>query len=492
MIVTPDLRIRPLNDRAVNAAGDYVLYWMIANRRPTWNFSLQRAVEWCQRLSRPLLVCEALRINYRWASDRLHRFVLQGMGDNKAAFQNLPAAYYCYVEPQAGHGQGLLAALAGQACAVVTDDFPCFFLPALLRRAARQVPVLLEAVDSNGLLPLRATDRDFPTAYAFRRFLQRELPRHLASFPAENPLDDVKLRPPLPVPERILSRWPPADEKLLTGDRQQLAQLAIDHSVGPAAFDGGIRAADKTLQVFLEHRLPRYDEERNHPDDDAGSGLSPYLHFGHVSAHDIFRRIAKREEWTPAALAGSASGRRTGWWGLSPPAESFLDQLITWRELGYNMCSHRPDYDRFESLPDWARQTISRHAGDPRPHIYSIQQLENADTHDPVWNAAQRQLVQEGRLHNYLRMLWGKKILEWTECARTALEVMIHLNNKYAVDGRDPNSYSGIFWVLGRYDRPWGPERPIFGKLRYMTSGNAVRKFNMEKYLQKYARSSSG
>jgi deoxyribodipyrimidine photo-lyase len=161
-----------------------------------------------------------------------------------------------------------------------------------------------------------------------------------------------------------------------------------------------------------------------------------------------------------------------------------LDQLVTWRELGLNFCSRRPDYDRYESLPEWARSTLDEHAADERPVIYSRGQLEGAQTHDAVWNAAQRQLLVEGRIQSYLRMLWGKKILEWSASPRDALETMLELNNKYALDGRDPSSYSGIFWCLGRYDRPWAPKRPIFGSIRFMSSASAQRKLKLREYLK--------
>ena len=174
---------------------------------------------------------------------------------------------------------------------------------------------------------------------------------------------------------------------------------------------------------------------------------------------------------------------------MSREAESFLDELVTWREIGFNMTSHRDDYDRFESLPDFAKATLRKHADDPRPHLYTREQLDEARTHDPLWNAAQRQLVREGRMHNYLRMLWGKKVLEWSRTPEEALETLVHLNNRYAVDGRDPNSYSGIFWVFGRYDRAWGPERPIFGSVRYMSSENTARKLDVEGYLRRYGSS---
>ena len=172
---------------------------------------------------------------------------------------------------------------------------------------------------------------------------------------------------------------------------------------------------------------------------------------------------------------------------MSGNAESFLDELVTWRELGFNMCSRRRDFDRYESLPEWAQTTLRIHESDPRPVVYSFDQMRHAETHDPLWNAAQYQLTSTGRMHNYLRMLWGKKILEWSETPRDALDTMLELNNRFAVDGRNPNSYSGIFWVLGRYDRAWGPERPIFGKIRYMTSENTARKLQLSEYLKQFS-----
>jgi deoxyribodipyrimidine photo-lyase len=213
------------------------------------------------------------------------------------------------------------------------------------------------------------------------------------------------------------------------------------------------------------------------------------LHFGHISPHEVFAAVGEHESWSSErwmALRHAQGGRREGWWRMQPPAEAFLDQLITWRELGYNFCTHRGDFDRYESLPAWAQATLDAHARDPRPVIYSLEELAAAATHDPLWNAAQRQLVRQGRMHNYLRMLWGKKILEWSASPRQALDSMVELNNRYALDGRDPNSYSGIGWVLGRYDRPWGPRRPIFGTVRYMSSASTLRKLKLQEYLREF------
>jgi deoxyribodipyrimidine photo-lyase len=482
----PAERVRQLNSRQVRGDGQYVLYWMIANRRPGWNFSLDVAVAWATKLKKPLVVFEALRCGYRWASDRLHRFIIDGMRDNAAAFADKPVFYYPYVEPTLDAGKGLLEALAENACAVVTDDFPTFFLPAMVKAVARRLPVPLSAVDSNGLYPMYATDQVFPTAYAFRRHLQKNLPAYLQEMPAADPLKNIILPRLVQLPGDIATRWPAASQALLQGDAGELAKLPIDHSVAIAPSDGGHTAAKKALDGFIKHKLADYHEDRNDMERECTTGLSPYLHFGHISAHEVFSALTRHEQWSPNKLSSKASGAREGWWGASPSAEALLDQLVTWRELGYNFCSHRDDYDQFDSLPDWAQKTLDKHAADPRPHVYEREEFEHARTHDPLWNAAQRQIVREGRMHNYLRMLWGKKILEWSVTPRDALATMIELNNKYGLDGRNPNSYSGIFWTLGRYDRPWGPERPIFGTIRYMTSDNTARKYNVKPYLEKY------
>lgn len=484
----PELRIRSLNDAPVDDDQDFVLYWMVAHRRCRWNFSLQRAVEIAQRLNKPLVVLEALRSDYRWASDRLHWFVIQGMADNAKRLADKPVTYYPYLEPEPGEGDGLLLALTESACAIVSDDFPCYFLPRMQAKIAKRLPVRFEVIDSNGLLPMRATDRVFARAYDLRRFLQKELPKHLpqSEFPLADPLRKVDLPADFEVTKKILKRWPTAEPTALAEDAACLADFPIDHNVGPAVFDGGERAARACLDEFLADRLDRYSEQRNQPEEQATSGLSPYLHFGHLSVHEVFQSVAQQVGWTLEDVAEKANGSRSGWWGTEETVEGFLDELITWRELGYNMCSKRSDYARYSSLPDWAQETLAEHAKDPREFVYTLEEFETAQTHDELWNAAQMQLVTEGRMHNYLRMLWGKKILHWSVSPQDALQIMIELNNKYAVDGRNPNSYSGILWVMGRYDRPWGPERPIFGKIRYMTSDSTRKKLKVDGYINKY------
>ena len=483
-MTVPDVRVRALNAAALDPKGRYVVYWMTAFRRAHHNFALQRAVEHARALDKPLVILEALRCDYRWASHRFHRFVMQGMLDNERAFASTDARYYPYVEPRKGAGRGLLEALAKEACVVVSDDFPCFFLPRMATAAAERLDVLLELVDSNGIFPLRASEDAFATAHAFRRFLQKNLRPHLDALPDRDPLAKVTLKPAR-IPSNIQKTWPATSPAQLTDDAF-LETLPIDPSVTPVEREGGPNAAQAALKRFLTRRFDHY-ENRNSIDDDPASGLSPYLHFGHVSAHDIFRKVVKREGWTASRLGDDTRGKRTGWWGMSAAAEGFLDQLVTWRELGYQFCAHRDDHDRFASLPDWAQRTLAKHAGDVREHKYTLLQFETAATHDPLWNAAQRQLLRDGTIHNYLRMLWGKKILEWTRDAREALDVMIELNNKYAIDGRNPNSYSGIFWVLGRHDRAWGPERPVFGTVRFMSSQSTARKMSTKAYLEEFS-----
>ena len=480
----PALRITTLRDAPPRPNGHYVLYWMIASRRTRSNFALQRAIEWAKQLNKPLVVLEALRCGYQWASDRFHRFVIEGMRDNQRAFSHSPVCYIPFIESNPTQGKGLLAALAEQSCVVITDDFPCFMLPNMVAAAAKQVSVRFESIDSNGLLPLRAASTTFPTAYAFRRFLQKNLAPFLTKFPEADPLHELTI-PRLSTPlSGIAARWPSAD---LGAQSYPLSALPIDHSVSPAPLRGGSEAAQARLSYFCDTLLPRYGEDRNQPDSDGSSGLSPYLHFGHISTFEIAHKVFAHHQWTPERLSKSVAGKREGWWGLPAHVEGFLDELVTWRELGYNMSSLRPDYAAYESLPEWAQQTLEKHSGDPRPVRYELEELRGSKTHDPIWNAAQRQLLSEGRMHNYLRMLWGKKILEWSRTPRDALAAMIELNNRYALDGRNPNSYSGIFWVLGRYDRPWGPERPIFGTIRYMSSDNTARKLELKKYLKRYA-----
>ena len=479
----PESRLRSANQAPVNVGGDYVLYWMISARRWQSNFALQRAVERARELGRPLLVMEALRCGYQWASDRMHAFILQGMQDNAVAFARAGVTYYPYVEPAPGAARGLLQALAKNACCVVTDEFPCFFLPRMVAAAATRLEVRLEVVDGNGLMPIRSTDKLFLRAVDFRRALQKTLLPHLDDSPVGDPLRRYDLGVAR-VPKTVAQAWPRATESVLGAGPEALHALPIDHEVAPVAMRGGSKAASQRLRDFLDARLVRYGD-RSQPDANSASGLSPYLHFGHISPHEVFAAVVKQQQWSKEQVSEQQRGQR-GWLGMDEPAEGFVDQFVTWRELGFNFTSRRDDYAEFDSLPEWARQTLAQHELDARPFTYSLDEFDQSQTHDALWNAAQRELRETGVMQNYLRMLWGKKVLHWTRSPREAMAILIELNNRYALDGRNPNSYSGIFWVFGRYDRPWGPRRDVFGAIRYMTSDSALRKLRLKGYLARW------
>jgi len=267
-----------------------------------------------------------------------------------------------------------------------------------------------------------------------------------------------------------------------------LSALDIDHEVpAVSAYTGGHTNAQVRLNRFMDEGLNHYHTNRNDFIKPAVSGLSPWFHFGHLSTIEVITRILQQEGWNPSFIDHSRRGSRSGWWGLSEPIEAFLDQIITWRELGFNFAYYRDDHTSIDSIPDWAKKSLDLHRHDLRSN-YTFEQLEAAQTEDELWNAAQRQLTRLGIIHNYLRMLWGKRILEWAPSPEQAAEWMIRLNDRWALDGRDPNSYTGIFWVLGRHDRAWGPERPIFGKVRYMSSANTARKLKVEPYLMRWAK----
>ncbi len=456
-------RVRPLNDAPIGDGP--VVYWMTAQRRLEWNHALDHAVARAGELQRGLVVVEALRADHPYACDRFHAFVQHGMQENAERAKLAGAAYHPFIEPEPAAGKGLLAALARDAALIVADDHPGFFFPRMLAAAAR-LPRRIEAVDAVGVMPLHATPKAFTAAVHFRRFLQREMVPHLMQRPSDAPLEQA---PPGDVPASVLDGWPATLRSPVLG--------------GPApveATPGGRNEARARLDAFETGRYL----ERNHPDAEAESGLSPHLHFGHIGSAEIVWHILEQEDWHPGRI-GESKGQRAGWWGLSEGAEAFLDQVITWRELGHVEALHNPDWMAYDSLPRFARDTLADHERD-RDAPYDLATLEAAATDDELWNAAQRQLLHDGVIHNYMRMLWGKKILEWAPDSHTALEWMFHLNDSYALDGRDPNSVSGIMWCLGRYDRGW-TERAVFGKVRCMTSDSARKKLRMDRYLERWA-----
>ncbi|MDF1798991.1 MAG: deoxyribodipyrimidine photolyase [Planctomycetota bacterium] len=500
----PGERRRVLNAHAIRSRGQgarHVLYWMTATRRTRANFALQRALGLADELGLPLVVLEALSVSHPHATARVAAEVVSGMADNRAAFAAHrrrigPSAprYLAYLEPSPGAGNGLVEALAAEAAIVLGDAYPAYFLPKVHRAVAARISVPLELVDSATLVPMSTAPKAFARAHDFRRWLHQRLPEELGRGPVLDPLD--LMEPGTSTADRnhhltaLLAPWP----MLLDSERDQeadaydlqhaLASLPIDHGVAAPDEPTGPLAARARLGDFLAGDLGTYADKRTKLG--ATSYLSPALHYGHLGPHEVLADLFEVEPWHPDDIEPSLGGRRAGWWGLSPGAESWLDQLCTWRELGYNQALFDPQGTRYAGLPAWAQKTLAEHADDPRPWTYDRASFEAAATHDELWNAAQRQLVRDGRIEGYLRMLWGKLILEWSASPEEAFETCVALNDRYARDGRDPNSYSAIAWVFGKFDRAWGPERQVFGKVRCMTSASSMRKLRLADYLAEY------
>lgn len=464
--------------------GRYVLYWMHSNRRLYSNFALEYAVAWANKLDKPLVILETLVADYPWASDRFHQFMIDGMKEKSDDCARRGVSYYSYLEPEAGAWKGLVERVSDDACIVISDEYPAFIQPGFNRDLEKVITVPYTTIDSCGMIPLAMTDKAPYSAYLFRKVVQKYFQDAWSHMPAVDPLDELKNRH-VKLSSSIFQRWP---QLTSAADWVDLSPsfFDIDHTVGALAYSGNRSTGLKRLDDFIDRHLARYGTERNDPDASASSGMSPFLHFGTVGEHEIVKKILDQQPngWSSDTLE-YAGGKSEGFFGGHPYVEKYLDELITWRGVGFHYAHHDPDYDKFESLPDWAQKTLNEHIKDERPVLYTLDELENAQTYDPIWNAAQRELVRDGIIHNYLRMLWGKKILEWTPDPETALAYMIELNNKYAIDGRDPNSYSGIFWCLGRFDRPWF-ERPIFGTIRYMSSDSTKKKVKLSRYLAKY------
>ena len=479
-------RVFSNNDKPVNPDGAYVLYWMSINRRLNYNFALEYAVAWANKLDKPLLIYEGLSCDIPWASDRFHKFLIEGMVESVEFCEKNGFNNFSFVESQPDQGTGLVDELANNACLVIADEYPVYIIKPYNRMMSRRVNIPWYTVDSNGLIPMKTSDKAPYSAFIFRRNMQKLFLESYQNPPQKDPLNNLKNRSSITLSDEFLNRYPKLSAS--TDIPELVASLQINHEVKALEISGTRQAGLSQLEDFTQNRLLKYAENRNNVENGAASGLSPWLHYGKISAYECVLAALEKQpaDWSPDKITFQ-QGKRDGFFGGHPAIDAFLDELITWRETGFHYCHQVHNFDKYESLPDWAINTLDKHSSDPREFVYSFEDFEMARTHDPIWNAAQRQLVREGIIHNYLRMLWGKKVLEWTEHPRIALKFLIELNNKYAIDGRDPNSYSGIFWIFGRFDRPWGPERPIYGNIRYMTSDNTAKKINLKPYLQKYS-----
>ena len=440
-------RARLLNSSPVRAGGEYVLYWSQMNRRVDANQALDFAVDLANQLHLPVLFYEGLTCTYPYASDRFHRFILEGVPETARRLEVLGIGYTFYLRRRPSDPNDILYRLAARAAAVVTDDYPTFIAPRHNASVAPKVGTAFYAVDASCIVPMACFEKREYAAYTIRPKIKKLLPTYF--WP--------------PVPIQVGERFGQAASEFHTPVRREnisglVASCQIDHSVPPSvSVAGGRPAAQERLAHFLKHGLQRYAEESNQPAAHVTSGLSPYVHFGQISSLEI-------------AVAAKAS-------------EKFLEELIVRRELAFNFARFAPRLDSLDVLPDWARETMRRHGGDRRNPVYTPEQFESAGTYDALWNATQNELLTRGTIHGYYRMYWGKKIIEWSPTYEDALRTMIYLHDRYALDGRDPNTYTNILWCFGLHDRPW-PERPVFGTLRSMTLEGMRRKTDVDAYIQ--------
>lgn len=448
-------RVVQLNDKPIDTNARYVLYWMQMFKRTTHNHALIWAIRKANELKLPLVVYEGLKYYYPWANDRLHTFILEGVEEKRIEFERLGIRYIFYLEKNENSPKNIVAKLAADAAVIITDDFPCFIIPGHNRRIAEKTGVAVHAVDSNGVIPLSKFDKEEYAAYTIRPKINKLLPKYLVAMDEEA----------VEIDSRNIDL--DADfETIFSSDdiAQMVGECDIDHFVKPSAiYKGGTKNGRARLNKFVSEILPDYEHSRNKPDRDGASRLSAYLHFGCLSPLEV-------------ALAANGSDAPQG------SKDAFLEELIVRRELSYNLTRHNEKYDSTSALPSWVHKTMREHAADERQFTYTLDELENGETHDELWNACQREMVETGAMHNYVRMLWGKNVIAWSPTYEIAFETLVHLNNKYCLDGRNPNSYAGILWCFGKHDRPW-MERPVFGTIRYMTSGSTGKKFDSKRYI---------
>jgi len=449
-------RVRSLNGNvSPRSKGRYVLYWAQTNRRVDSNHSLSFAVQAANSLRLPVLFYEGLTCSHTHANDRLHAFILEGVPDNAERAAALGIGYVFYYRRRRSDPNDILYRLADNAAMLVTDDSPGYLVGEHNANLTAKIEIPCYAVDANCIVPTQQFGKQEYAAYTLRPKIQRVLREHLQ-----------------PVPSiRVKKRWtaapPPFHTTVNIDDIPDLlGSSEIDHSVPPSGeFRGGRRQARRRLRHFLKHNLKRYARLSREPSARATSLLSPYLHFGHISALEVALAVQKY-----------ASGHKL-------IATEFLEQLIVRRELAFNFAQYGPRPDSLAALPGWAQTTLHKHARDRRNPTYSRAQFERAETHDSLWNATQRELLRDGTIQGYYRMYWGKKIIEWCESHQEALEIMIYMHDRYALDGRDPNTYANILWCFGLHDRPWA-ERPIFGMIRYMSLEGMKRKTDVDSYVR--------
>ncbi len=457
MTVDPE-RVAKRNAAPEHPNRRYVLYWMQMNRRVDSNHALLFAIERANELNLPVLVYEPLTYTGPYANDRLYSFVLQAVPETGRRLERLGIGYVFYLRKTRG-GDNALLELAKEAAAVVTDEYPVFQARLHNEAFSKQLDSAFYAVDSSCVVPMGCIATRQFGAYTIRPRIHKLLPRFLR--PAPKPR--VKRPFSFPVPH-----FHTTVEKANMPDL--IASCEINHSIAPSVtFTGGRKQAERLLRHFLHYNLRRFDASRNEPSEHATSHMSPYLHFGQISPLEIALAVKDYADQHKLLPAG------------------YLEELIVRRELAFNYCRFVEDPASLANLPAWCQETMRAHAGDKRDPSYTPEQFTAAATHDELWNATQREMLLRGKIHGYYRMYWGKKIIEWSPTYEEAARTMIDIHGHYALDGRDPNTFTNVLWCFGLHDRAWA-ERPVFGKIRYMSLEGMRRKTETQAYIDEINR----
>ncbi len=460
-------RIYKLNHEPVNQGP--VFYWMSRDQRVRDNWALLYAQKLALERKQPLAVIICLVPEFLGATLRQYRFMLKGLAELEKDLFELGITFILLKGEPAFEVTNFCR--KKQAGALVTDFSPLRINSGWKTAVAEKLPLAFYEVDAHNIVPCRlASDKQEYAAYTFRPKIKRQLQKYLTDIPepVSHPYSylDLHNQDKNKKEELSLTDWQAA-EKLLTVDRSVPEVLR---------FKPGEAAARKAMQHFLSSKIAFYDRDRNDPSKNGQSKLSCYLHFGQLSPQRLAYEVNK---------AGAKKNDHL----VMESKEAFLEELVVRRELSDNYCFYNQTYDSTAGFPRWARESLDLHRKDSREYLYTLPVFEEASTHDRLWNAAQNEMAITGKMHGYMRMYWAKKILEWTESPGQAQKFAIYLNDKYSLDGRDPNGYSGIAWSIGGvHDRAWG-ERSIFGKVRYMSYKGSRSKFNIDHYLEKVQKS---
>ncbi len=442
-------RLEKLNEKDIRE-GDHVLYWMQRSQRADHNHALEFSISKANEMNVPLLVLFCLIKDFENANIRHYQFMLEGLEETKKRLEKRG------IQLSIRHGdpETVVPEETQKASMVVTDKAYLDFLKDWRKKISRSIDIGMVEVESDVIVPVEtASSKEEYAARTIRPKIHDKLKEFLV---------------PLKKREVKISSLETDLDSSSCDISSLLTKIDIDSGVAPVEkYRGGTSEAEKHLKIFLDRKLEGYSKNSNDPSKDHLSDLSPYLHFGQISPSYVALETKKKK-----------------YEENEEDVEAFLEQLIIRRELAFNFVHYNDDYDSIECLPEWSKETLEKHKEDEREYVYSIDQFEKAETHDEYWNAAQKEMVKTGKMHGYMRMYWGKKILEWSETPERAYEIALYLNNKYELDGRDPNGYAGVAWCFGKHDQGW-KERDVYGKVRYMSSGGLERKFNIEEYVDK-------